>query len=171
MPGYLIVIGGNVAEKAIANPTVLAIFPAGEDRTSLAKILAPSDWNVTFIGNFPDAQTALRRSLPGVVISDCRFSDGHCWKDLLYEMGEMGDPPPLIVADRLADERLWAEVLNLGAYDLLAKPFDGREVVHALTTACRRREHKQAIGGARKPARSARSGGETGLSVGVGSGG
>jgi hypothetical protein len=32
-------------------------------------------------------------------------------------------PPQLIVADRLARDGLWAEVLNLGCYDLLMTPF------------------------------------------------
>lgn len=34
----------------------------------------------------------------------------------------------MIVASRLADERLWAEVLNVGGYDLLVKPFEKDEV-------------------------------------------
>jgi hypothetical protein len=33
------------------------------------------------------------------------------------------------VTSRLADERLWAEALNLGAWDVLAKPFDADEVI------------------------------------------
>jgi hypothetical protein len=48
-----------------------------------------------------------------VVISEGRLSDGHSWKDLLLELQKIECPPPLIVADRLADGRLWAEVLNL----------------------------------------------------------
>jgi hypothetical protein len=41
----------------------------------------------------------------------------------------------MIVTSRLADERLWAEVLNLGGYHLLAKPFDASEVVRVVGTA------------------------------------
>jgi len=53
------------------------------------------------------------------------------------ERGAGGDshvtrPPLLIVTSRLADERLWAEVLNLGAHDVLAKPFNAEEVVRVL---------------------------------------
>jgi DNA-binding response OmpR family regulator len=76
-----------------------------------------------------------------VVISGARLPDGHSWNDLLNEMRTMECPPPLIVTDRLADERLWAEVLNLGAYDLLTIPFDAKEVLHAVSTACRRTEN------------------------------
>jgi DNA-binding NtrC family response regulator len=45
------------------------------------------------------------------------------------------DAPALIVTCRLADERLWAEALNLGAYDVLAKPFDRDEVLRSVSLA------------------------------------
>jgi CheY-like chemotaxis protein len=86
---------------------------------------------------FSESQAKLRRSVPGVVISDHDLSNGYCWKDLLQELGVLEDPPPLIVVTRLADDFLWAEVLNLGAHDLLAKPFDKRDVLHAVSTASR----------------------------------
>jgi len=156
-----------MAEAPIANLTVLAIVRAEEDRTSLAKILSDSDWRLRVTGNFREAQTALREFVPGVIISDCRLPEDHCWKDVLHEIGTTEDPPPLIVVDRLADERLWAEVLNLGAYDLLAKPFDTSEVLHAVSTACRRREHQQAMSARRKPAGPAEFSRQTQLSAAV----
>ena len=124
-----------MAEKPISNPTILAVFSTREDRTSLASIFAQSNWKLQFTRALPQTQTALSKLTVGVVISEACLSDGHCWKELLHEMQKLEDPPPLIVADRLADERLWAEALNLGAYYLLAKPFDAREVQYAVTTA------------------------------------
>jgi CheY-like chemotaxis protein len=41
----------------------------------------------------------------------------------------------LIVASRTADEYLWAEALNLGAYDVLSKPYRPAEVVRVLSMA------------------------------------
>ena len=35
----------------------------------------------------------------------------------------------------LADEHLWAEALNIGAYDVLAKPFDRQEVIRIFSLA------------------------------------
>jgi DNA-binding response OmpR family regulator len=112
---------------------------------------------VRFVHAFRETLTALS-PLPGVVISEGRLSDGHCWKDLLLKLQKMEDPPPLIVADRLADERLWAEVLNLGGYDLLVIPFDAKEVLHVVNTACRRCENEQSIAARGKPATSAQRG-------------
>ena len=51
----------------------------------------------------------------------------------------------------LADERLWAEALNLGAYDVLAKPFGRTEAMRVVAAAWR------AWGGpVRRPARKER---------------
>jgi DNA-binding response OmpR family regulator len=44
----------------------------------------------------------------------------------------------MVVASRLADERLWAEVLNLGGYDLLVKPFNSIEVIRSMSLAWQR---------------------------------
>ena len=59
------------------------------------------------------------------------------WRDLLNNFLLLPDPPVLVVASRLADEYLWAEALNLGAYDVLAKPFDAFEVMRVLGSAWR----------------------------------
>ena len=52
--------------------------------------------------------------------------------DWLEYLESLPNPPLLIVTSRLADERLWAEVLNLGAWDVLAKPFDDGEVLRTV---------------------------------------
>ena len=147
-----------MAEKPISNTTILAVFSAREDRTSLASIFAQSNWKLRFTRALPQTQAALSKSAVGVVISEACLSDGHRWKELLHEMQKLEDPPPLIVADRLADEHLWAEALNLGAYDLLAKPFDAREVLYAVTTACRHSETEHEMTPAREPAMTATRG-------------
>lgn len=148
-----------MAEKLIANQTVLAVFSDGEDRTSLTSIFAHSNWKLRFTRALPQTQTTLRKSPVGVVISERCLPDGHCWKDLLLELQKIECPPPLIVADHLVDERLWAEVLNLGAYDLLATPFDANEVLHVVSTACRRRQDAQGMAPHRKLATSPTRGG------------
>ena len=90
-----------MAEKRIANPTILAIIP-DEDQAPLGELFAGSVWKLVFAGTLSETQTALRRTSPGVVICDGRLPDGNSWKDILREIRKMEDPPPLIVADRLA---------------------------------------------------------------------
>ena len=49
------------------------------------------------------------------------------WKQLLDEIRRLSIPPFLIVTSRVADDYLWAEALNVGAYDILAKPLTERK--------------------------------------------
>lgn len=59
------------------------------------------------------------------------------WKDMLDEAFALPQSPCVIVTSRLADEYLWAEALNVGAYDVLAKPFEREEVVRIVSLASR----------------------------------
>ncbi len=59
------------------------------------------------------------------------------WRDLLHVIEDATGPPLMIVTSRLADEYLWAEVLSLGGYDVLAKPFHEKEVRHVAASAGR----------------------------------
>jgi hypothetical protein len=43
------------------------------------------------------------------------------------------------VTSSCADEYLWAEVLNLGGFDVIAQPFNPEELRHILLSACLRR--------------------------------
>jgi DNA-binding response OmpR family regulator len=143
-----------MAEEPIANRTVLAVIPLVEDCTSLGRILNPTKWEVQFTSTFERARDALRAFSFGVVISEACLPDGLCWKDLLREVQNLPVGPPLIVVDRLADEWLWTEVLNLGGQDVLKKPFDAKEVLHAVTVACRFCENEQRMAALRKPVKS-----------------
>ena len=64
---------------------------------------------------------------------------------MLDHLTDLEHPPALIVTSRLADEHLWAEALNLGAWDVLAKPFDHREVIRGIRTAWQHRRDRMRI--------------------------
>jgi DNA-binding response OmpR family regulator len=70
-----------------------------------------------------------------VVICEHSLPDGD-WKLLLTELDRMAVRPSLIVSSHLADERLWVEILNLGAFDLLlGAPFEPDEVARVTQNA------------------------------------
>ncbi len=125
-----------MALEPFGDQTILALLPSAEDRQSLDQIFTDSKWTLRFACNLLETETALDSFLGPVVISDSRLSDGQSWKDVLYELQRIKNPPLLIVAAQEADAQLWAEVLNLGVFDVLVKPFDAKEVRHVLTTAC-----------------------------------
>ena len=105
-------------------------------------------WTFELARTFEEARTALRTRGFKAVISEKHLADGHCWKDILSETQTLTPSPQLIVTDRLADEALWAEVLNLGGYDVLIRPFDTTEVRRTVSMACRfweRESHAVAV--------------------------
>ena len=116
--------------------SVLAILPSQEDQASLNEIFCHSNWNVHFIEMLGHARILMEEVAAGVVISDCCLPDGG-WIDVLVELQRRPLETPLIVASRLADERLWTEVLNRGGYDVLPIPFHGEEVVRSVSLAWR----------------------------------
>ncbi len=121
--------------------TVLAVIPGGEDLQTLRGILARSTWDLQVALTFRQAQLAFD-DLDigpgiGVVITDPDLPAGYSWRHLAAAASQFTHPPSLIVASRCGDNRLWAEVLNLGGFDLILKPFDAKEVLHSIGMAWR----------------------------------
>jgi DNA-binding response OmpR family regulator len=116
--------------------TILAISPFKGDHTFLQNTFSHSKWHIRGAGSLREARNWLRENSMYVVICEKQLPD--CtWREILEELAAMKNPPPLIVTSLLADERLWAEVLNLGGYDVLMKPFDPQEVVRVVSLAWR----------------------------------
>jgi len=116
-------------------PALLAAPACAQEREFLHNLFSESGWEIHLAQTFQEVLTAVREERVGVLLSESRFSDGRCWKDLLDEIQPLESPPLLIVTDRLADGRPWAEVLNLGGYDFLLKPFDPEEVFRVASSA------------------------------------
>jgi len=70
--------------------------------------------------------------------------DGN-WRDILSHLAELTDAPALVVTSKFADEYLWSEVLNLGGFDVLAKPFRELEVKHVVAGALRQQAPAQRV--------------------------
>jgi DNA-binding response OmpR family regulator len=98
---------------------VVAFGGSDEDRLALEGIAAAAGWSFRHVSDAKAAAAA------AVVICDAE-----CFRDLIGRVDA-----PVIVASTCADERLWAEVLNLGGFDVLSKPFDRKEVLWAVELA------------------------------------
>jgi len=127
---------------------VLFISACADDHASIQKIFGASPWRLQVALTGRDGLGVIRRTpqeIP-VVICEDSLPDGD-WKWLLAELNQMLVRPRLIVSSRLADERLWAEVLNLGAFDLLQRePFEPEEVLR-VTESAWRASHGNPAGG------------------------
>ena len=123
----------TAATSPITPELVLFISPVRRDQAELRRILSRAHRTIATA----TCRRAVRQIREGgfkIVLCDRDLPDG-TWLDVLGQVAASGDPPVLIVTSRLADERLWAEVLNLGGFDLIAKPFAATEVLHVLKTA------------------------------------
>lgn len=114
--------------------TVLAVSPFEEDHVFLAHLFSHSNWRIHQARSCAEALVVLRRYAIPVVLCESEMP-GWSWKEALAELAELPEAPLLIVTSRLADDNLWAEVLNLGGYDVLMKPFDRLEVLRVISLA------------------------------------
>jgi DNA-binding NtrC family response regulator len=132
----------ELKSTVIQNASLLATLASGEECASLQTILNATGWSARFTTSFSDARDLLALSCFDVVLCAAQFEGGRGWKDVLHELHGIRVPPPLIVADRLADCVLWAEVLNHGCYDLLTTPFRADEVLRVIPLACEFRKRE-----------------------------
>jgi len=125
--------------------TILSVSPLESDHLHLRDVFRRGDfsivptpsWTLHQEATLAGALCALSRGSVPVVLCEQDLKPGS-WHTILDQASRMHAPPFVIVTSRLADERLWAEALNLGAYDVLAKPFDEDEVVRVVGSAWRR---------------------------------
>jgi CheY-like chemotaxis protein len=113
---------------------VLSASPLAEDHKMLRRILRGAPWNIVSASTYSNAIARLTWDPVSIVVCE-RDLPGGTWQDVLHHIAKKPEPPLLIVTSKLADEYLWVEVLNLGGYDVLAKPFDEEEVHRVLTGA------------------------------------
>ena len=121
--------GGGVSVA----PTLLIVGPV-EDDCGCDPVFDQFPWPAHRVRNCPEVALHMHSSHPCVVVCERDLVDGD-WKDVLAVTASLPNPPPVIVTSRQADEHLWAEVLNLGGFDVLAKPLDKHEVNWVLNFA------------------------------------
>jgi len=114
--------------------TVLAVSPYEEDHVLLRHIFSHSNWHILGARSGGEASAILRAAAIPVILCESELPDS-TWIEVLRETERLSVPPLLIVTSRVADDHLWAEVINLGGYDVLMKPFDPLEVVRVISLA------------------------------------
>ena len=115
-------------------PTLLVVSESEQAHASVSRALARLDWQIYSAYSTLYAAELLRGRDFGVVLCDCDLAQGN-WRALLDDTHSARRPPKLIVFCRYADVRLWAEVLNLGAWDLLMYPFETQELIRGMAVA------------------------------------
>ena len=113
---------------------VLTICPQPEDRVRLHEILRRYRFRLDEAVTWRDGAKRLALNRPQVLICEATLPDAD-WKEVLGQAASLKNAPRVIVISRLADESLWAEVLNLGGYDVLPTPLIHDEVARIVGLA------------------------------------
>jgi DNA-binding NtrC family response regulator len=115
------------------------LFVSGhpDDARRLSRMLHSLPLTVDHVESLHQARAKLQQDDYGVILTEAALPDGN-WLDAIHLARQYPQALEVIVTDPQADARFWAEVLNLGAYDLLAQPFYEPEVRRILYNACSR---------------------------------
>jgi DNA-binding NtrC family response regulator len=128
----------RAAPQAAANqhklPVVLSISPFEQDHAILRRLLRQHGWELYATDSIDCASNLIRLKHAAVVITEKDLSVGG-WRDVLKSVSLLPHSPLIVVSSLQADDHLWAEALNLGVYDVLAKPLDPTEVIRVLNSA------------------------------------
>lgn len=116
---------------------VLCISGHREDARKLSSMLQALPVALEQARTLAQARAKLLKIDYDVVLTESVFPGG-TWLDVLHLVRETPREVRVIVTDPQADARFWAEALNLGAYDLLAQPFEEFEVQRIVQNACTR---------------------------------
>ncbi len=114
--------------------SAVAINLAETEMRLLKDWLEHRKWTLNTAGDCQNGVAVAAQGQAAVVITEARLPDGN-WRNLLDGLGAFEVPPRLIVTSRAADESLWAEVLDMGGFDVFAQPLDRAEVLRVLDLA------------------------------------
>ena len=114
--------------------SLLAVSTCSEDHIFLKQTFRETYWELHEAHTYREALTVLCYERMPIVICQWRLPDGD-WKDVPSQVAVLPEAPRLVVTSPEPDDRLWAEVHNLGGFDVLTTPFDENEVVRAVSRA------------------------------------
>ena len=115
---------------------IYAIFIGPEDQSfaDLHRIFAALGWTLVRASSWQEA--LLIPLAEGATHFLCRHvTNDRSWIEALTATNLMASLPVFILTSRVGDERLWADVINRGGYDLLLEPFDAVEVQRVVAAA------------------------------------
>jgi DNA-binding response OmpR family regulator len=111
---------------------VVLATPWARDRDYLRPILQHHGIRIIEAITYREALSAAGRYGATAVLCDETLA----WRDLLSHLAVCCEPPRLVVISAAPSRTLCAEVMNLGGFDVLNKPFEDKDVAWILNMAC-----------------------------------
>jgi DNA-binding NtrC family response regulator len=110
-----------------------------ERRPSLLETLEACGFDVLPVCDCSEARRILETEPKvQVVLTDSVLPDGD-WRRVLETVAQAGANIEVVVSARLADHKLWIDVLEQGAYDVLVEPYQHDEVRRIVEAAADKR--------------------------------
>jgi len=116
--------------------SALLVGEFAEERLLLQDIFRKCGWRLLEASSRRRAMNTLEQNPVRVVIAESNMPAWD-WRKVLNDLRRLPIPPQLVVTSHLADDHLWAEVLNVGGFDVLARPLDREEVERVIASASR----------------------------------
>ena len=110
---------------------IVFVSKSEADYDTLREVAGLVSQSVVSCADAQQARKAIRRHDPEIVVCEVRAAESGSWQELLEET--QAAQSLILVVSRHADEWLWAEVLNLGGFDILSLPVDRDELRRALS--------------------------------------
>ncbi|MDP9169885.1 MAG: hypothetical protein M3N54_04655 [Acidobacteriota bacterium] len=107
---------------------VAALIANADDRAALSAIATRENWRLQFANRRESIVEELRRS-PAVVLCDTD------WRGTLEALHSNPLRSRMILVTPETGDKLWLEVLELGGYDVVTRPFHERRLIDAITHA------------------------------------
>jgi DNA-binding NtrC family response regulator len=112
---------------------------AQERRLPLLEALESCSIDVLLVCNCNEGRRMLEiQPQVQVVLTDAALPDGD-WRGVLQIVAQAGVNIEVVVCSRLGDQKLWLDVLEQGAYDVLVEPYDCEEVRRIVESAADKR--------------------------------
>jgi response regulator RpfG family c-di-GMP phosphodiesterase len=120
----------------------LLVGEFSSDKPSLRTLFSHLGWRLLESKSRPEALTCIKDVPVHVVLAESDHP-GWNWKRILEDLRSCEEPPELVIASRVADDHMWSEALNWGAYDvLLREPLNCSEVERVIAAAKRQFDYR-----------------------------
>ncbi|HLH43965.1 MAG TPA: hypothetical protein VKV74_13325 [Bryobacteraceae bacterium] len=119
---------------AFRRAAIIAMVANGEDRQVLMDISTQQDFQVHFAESPEKALHGIERLRAPAALVD-RNWPGSDWRTLVEELSSSPGRPCVILMSGVLDERLWAEVVGCGGYEVLAKPLQAEQAIRVIKLA------------------------------------
>jgi DNA-binding NtrC family response regulator len=112
---------------------LLVCDPDPQGQKIIRECLQDSSIKVLFSSPTEPFENTLAKHFPfNAVVIDLPAPATRCCDKLVSAVKRVAPGAKVIFLSRLADEKLWSQVLSLGAYDLLPKPLERTEFLRTV---------------------------------------